>query len=268
MNYVGAGEGKNQKDRRAKSFHVDTETEAVRHPLPPGIRFPAFGYYLYTSMFHSLLLSRSAWNGTSKPSPQFQCILLMKLRCKCLALTSKCSIPNGRNKISIPIGWKSGTDCYSWSEEAKISTTIGNETEANKSWVKAPALGDFERCYPSYEENKTPVRLHCFTNYQIQNGLNNSHSRCWLFEVCLFKAEHLTKYEVEKAAEDLQPPLERRKHKRVPISPRSLYRNSRCTRDSITEGVSRTSPGKSSSACSRWIYSLPTEINPCVSLLR
>ncbi|MEG5439326.1 hypothetical protein UXO70_22130, partial [Enterobacter hormaechei] len=44
----------------------------------------------------------------------------------------------------------------------------------------------------------------------------------------VWAAEHLTKYEVEEAGEDLQPPLERRKHKRVPISLVAVCEN-RCT---------------------------------------
>jgi hypothetical protein len=44
----------------------------------------------------------------------------------------------------------------------------------------------------------------------------------------VWAAEHLAKYEVEEAGEHLQPPLERRKHKRVPISLVAVCEN-RCT---------------------------------------
>lgn len=95
-----------------------------------------------------------------------------------------------------------------------------HETEANGAELKRLLWAIMQGAGLLYEENK---HLFAFTASPIirsvewaeQLTLLGAGSSRSLF---VWAAEHLTKYEVEKAGEDLQPPLERRKHKRVPIS--------------------------------------------------
>ncbi|GKO10866.1 hypothetical protein NUBL22007_24150 [Klebsiella pneumoniae] len=105
-----------------------------------------------------------------------------------------------------------------------------HETEANGAELKRLLWAIMQGAGLLYEENK---HLFAFTASPIirsvewaeQLTLLGAGSSRSLF---VWAAEHLTKYEVEEAGEDLQPPLERRKHKRVPISLVAVCEN-RCT---------------------------------------
>ncbi|HBL6131369.1 TPA: hypothetical protein LR639_004330, partial [Enterobacter hormaechei] len=111
-----------------------------------------------------------------------------------------------------------------------------HETEANGAELKRLLWAIMQGAGLLYEENK---HLFAFTASPIirsvewaeQLTLLGAGSSRSLF---VWAAEHLTKYEVEEAGEDLQPPLERRKHKRVPISLVAVCEN-RCTLSALQE---------------------------------
>lgn len=220
------------ESRRVKSYHVDTETEAVRH-LISTLEYDfqhsviicthqCFIHYCYRAALETelqnLLRNFSIFvdeipdamfgayikvQHTDRTEENFPFLKWLEERDGLLFLREDCQ-----------------TDFYKYWHEKQAS---GAELK-RLLWAIMQGAGLL------YEENK---HLFAFTASPIirsvewaeQFTLLGAGSSRSLFT---WAAEHLAQYEVEEAGEHLQPPLERRKHKRVPISLVAVCEN-RCT---------------------------------------
>ncbi len=220
------------KDRRVNSFHVDTETEAV-NLLISTLEYDfqhsviicthqCFIHYCYRAALETelqnLLRNFSIFvdeipdamfgayikvQHTDRTEENFPFLKWLEERDGLLFLREDCQ-----------------TDFYKYWHEKQAS---GAELK-RLLWAIMQGAGLL------YEENK---HLFAFTASPIirsvewaeQFTLLGAGSSRSLFT---WAAEHLAKYEVEEAGEHLQPPIERRKHKRVPISLVAVCEN-RCT---------------------------------------
>ncbi|EFG1843652.1 hypothetical protein BRU68_003404 [Escherichia coli] len=220
------------KDRRVKSFHVDTETEAVRH-LISTLEYDfqhsviicthqCFIHYCYRAALETELqnlLRNFSIFVDEIPDAMFGAYIKVQ--------------HTKRTEQNFPfLDWLEERDGLLFLSEDKREDFYDywHETEANGAELKRLLWAIMQGAGLLYEENK---HLFAFTASPIirsvewaeQLTLLGAGSSRSLF---VWAAEHLTKYEVEKAGEDLQPPLERRKHKRVPISLVAVCEN-RCT---------------------------------------
>nr|EGT4402054.1 hypothetical protein [Cronobacter malonaticus]EGT4416362.1 hypothetical protein [Cronobacter malonaticus] len=220
------------EERRVKSFHVDTEIEAVNlliSTLENDFQHSViicthqcFIYYCYRAALETelqnLLRNFSIFvdeipdamfgayikvQHTDRTEENFPFLKWLEERDGLLFLREDCQ-----------------TDFYKYWHEKQAS---GAELK-RLLWAIMQGAGLL------YEENK---HLFAFTASPIirsvewaeQFTLLGAGSSRSLFT---WAAEHLAKYEVEEAGEHLQPPFERRKHKRVPISLVAVCEN-RCT---------------------------------------
>lgn len=227
------GQVKNElEDRRVRSFHVDTEKEAV-NLLISTLEYDflhsviicthqCFIHYCYRAVLETelqnLLRNFSIFvdeipdamfgayikvQHTERTAENFPFLDWVEERDGLLFLREDCR-----------------TDFYAYWHEKQAS---GLELK-RLLWAIMQGAGLL------YEENK---HLFAFTESPIirsvewaeQFTLLGAGSSRSLFT---WAAEHLAKYEVEQADEYLQPPEERRKHKRVPISLVAVCEN-RCT---------------------------------------
>ncbi|MEL9441292.1 hypothetical protein J4X73_01775 [Escherichia coli] len=220
------------KDRRVNSFHVDTETEAVNLLIST----------LEYDFQHSVIICTH------------QCFIHY---CYRAALETELQnllrnfrifvdeIPDAMFGAYIKVQHTDRTEenfpFLKWLEERDGLLFLREDcqTDFYKYWHEKQASGqDLKRLLWAimqgagllYEENK---HLFAFTASPIiksvewteQFTLLGAGSSRSLF---VWASEHLSNYEVEEAGEHLQPPLERRKHKRVPISLIAVCEN-RCT---------------------------------------
>ncbi|XOL90154.1 hypothetical protein ACLB6F_19480 [Enterobacter hormaechei] len=220
------------ESRRVKSYHVDTETVAVRH-LISTLEYDfqhsviicthqCFIHYCYRAALETELqnlLRNFSIFVDEIPDAMFGAYIKVQ--------------HTKRTEQNFPfLDWLEERDGLLFLREDKREHFYAywHETEANGAELKRLLWAIMQGAGLLYEENK---HLFAFTASPIirsvewaeQLTLLGAGSSRSLF---VWAAEHLAKYEVEEAGEDLQPPLERRKHKRVPISLVAVCEN-RCT---------------------------------------
>lgn len=223
---------KDLEDRRVRSYHVDTETEAV-NLLISTLEYDfqhsviicthqCFIHYCYRAALEielQNLLSSFSIFVDEIPDAMFGAYIKVQ--------------HTDRTEENFPF--------LKWLEERDGLLFLREDcqTDFYKYWHEKQASGqDLKRLLWAimqgagllYEENK---HLFAFTASPIIRSVEWAEHFTLLGagssrSLFVWAAEHLTKYEVEEAGEDLQPPLERRKHKRVPISLVAVCEN-RCT---------------------------------------
>ena len=220
------------KDRRVKSYHVDTETEAVNHLVAT----------LENDFEHSVIICTHQcfihYCYRAEFEPELQNLL------KNFSVVTD-EIPDAMFGAYIKVQHTDQTEenfpFLEWLEERDGLLFLREDCrdEFYKYWHEKQASGaELKRLLWAimqgagllYEENK---HLFAFTASPIirsvewaeQFTLLGAGSSRSLF---VWTAEHLAGYAVEEAGEHLQPPLERRKHKSVPISLVAVCEN-RCT---------------------------------------
>ncbi len=220
------------KDRRVKSFHVDTETEAV-NLLISTLEYDfqhsviicthqCFIHYCYRAALEielQNLLRNFSIFVDEIPDAMFGAYIKVQ--------------HTDRTEENFPfLKWLEERDGLLFLREdcQRDFYKYWHEKQASGAELKRLLWAIMQGAGLLYEENK---HLFAFTASPIirsvewaeQLTLIGAGSSRSLF---VWAAEHLAKYEVEEAGEHLQPPIERRKHKRVPISLVAVCEN-RCT---------------------------------------
>ncbi len=220
------------KDRQVKSYHVDTETEAVNHLVSTLENDFEHSVIICTHQCFIHYCYRAALEIELQNLLRNFSIFVDEIPDAMFGAYIKVQHTN-RTEQNFPfldmLEERDGL-LFLREDERKNFYDYWHEKQASGQDLKRLLWAIMQGAGLLYEEKK---HLFAFTASPIIRSVEWAESFTLLGagssrSLFVWAAEHLAGYAVEDAGEHLQPPIERRKHKRVPISLVAVCEN-RCT---------------------------------------